>query len=207
MCVFGLDVSSFALWGHLQWGVRYDLICDLGWECASRRALCLQKPATESLGIPRPPGDIDSKPDPGDAECPCSYLQETPHWWTSSPVASLCQEADVSPVWPFTMCSTSRILVHFLKKYILLIMTLQLSQFLSFCPSSHSNPNSLWQSSTLSSCPWVIHVSSLAYPFPILFLTSPPPPAYSVLPILYYQFVLLNPYTFYPMFPRPPPNW
>ena len=26
---------------------------------------------------------------------------------------------------------------------------------------------------TLSSCPWVVHVSSLASPFPILFLTSP----------------------------------
>ena len=34
-------------------------------------------------------------------------------------------------------------------------------------------PHSLQHSSSLSSCPWVVHTSSLASPFPILFLTSP----------------------------------
>ena len=41
----------------------------------------------------------------------------------------------------------------------------------------------------LSSCPWVIHISPLATPFPILFLTSP---------FLFCtcQFAILNPCTF-----------
>ena len=59
----------------------------------------------------------------------------------------------------------------FIFKYILLIMLLQLSHFLPFiplCPVSLPHPHS-----PLGSCPWVVHVSSLASPFPILFLTSP----------------------------------
>ena len=57
----------------------------------------------------------------------------------------------------------------FFLKYILLIMLLQLSHF--FFPFSPSplNPPSLQQSTHLSSCPWVIHISSLASPIPILF--------------------------------------
>ena len=58
-------------------------------------------------------------------------------------------------------------------KYILLIMLVQLSHFLSLLypplpctPTSTSIPYLSW-------CPWVIHVSSLASPFPVLFLTSP----------------------------------
>ena len=59
------------------------------------------------------------------------------------------------------------------KKYILLIMLLQLS-YLIFSPLSSST---LYLSSQhhpppLSSCPWVVHISSLASPFPTLFLTS-----------------------------------
>ena len=40
------------------------------------------------------------------------------------------------------------------------------------CPHTPSNqlPSS---SPSLSSCPWVVHISTLASPFPILFLTSP----------------------------------
>ena len=83
-----------------------------------------------------------------------------------------------------------------LKIYILLIVLLQLSHFfplyspLSCTPLPPSFPH-------LSSRPWVIHMSSLASPFPILFLTSPclfstyhlcflfplPFPASSLLPI------------------------
>ena len=37
-------------------------------------------------------------------------------------------------------------------------------------PCTPNPPSSLLP---LSSCPWVIHISSLASPFPILFLTSP----------------------------------
>ena len=51
----------------------------------------------------------------------------------------------------------------------------------------------------LSSCPWVIHISSLASPFPILFLTSP-------CLFVTYWCVLLNPCTFSPIFPDAPPQ-
>ena len=53
-------------------------------------------------------------------------------------------------------------------KYILLIMLLQFSHF--FSPLF---PSALHHPPTLSSCPWVVHVSSLVSPFPILLLTSP----------------------------------
>ena len=55
-------------------------------------------------------------------------------------------------------------------KYTLLVMLLQWSHFFPLYPSalhlpSHQHPPSL------SSCPWVIHISTLASPFPKLFLT------------------------------------
>ena len=61
----------------------------------------------------------------------------------------------------------------FLKKYIyLLIMLLQLSHFPPFTPlhPAHPFPPTF---PPYNSCPWVIHISSLASTFPILFLTSP----------------------------------
>ena len=58
-------------------------------------------------------------------------------------------------------------------KYILLIMVLQLSQFFPLYPSSTLHPSTLQHSPFLSSCPWVVHISSLTSLFPILFLTSP----------------------------------
>ena len=53
-------------------------------------------------------------------------------------------------------------------------MLLQLSQFFSplYSPLPCTPPPSSIPPS-LSLCPWVIHISSLASPFPILFLTSP----------------------------------
>ena len=42
--------------------------------------------------------------------------------------------------------------------------------FLPLCPVPLLPPAF---STPLSSCPWVVHISSLASPFPILFLTSP----------------------------------
>ncbi|KAF6109847.1 hypothetical protein HJG60_011038 [Phyllostomus discolor] len=59
-------------------------------------------------------------------------------------------------------------------EYILLIMLLQLSHFPPLFPSIlHPPPASISPPSPqLSSCPWVIHMSSLASTFPILFLTS-----------------------------------
>ena len=75
-------------------------------------------------------------------------------------------------------------------KYILLIMLLQFSQVLPLYPPSTLHP----QTSSilpLSSCPWVVHTSSLSSLFPILFLTSPH---------LFYAYQL---YFFFPV-PFPP---
>ena len=57
-------------------------------------------------------------------------------------------------------------------KIYLLIMLLQLSHFPPFTPlhPAHPLPPTF---PPYSSCPWVIHVSSLASPFPILYLPSP----------------------------------
>ena len=64
------------------------------------------------------------------------------------------------------------IFVLLLNIYILLIMLLQLSHFPPLFPSTLHIPFPPAFSVPLSSCPWAIHVSSLASPFPILFLTS-----------------------------------
>ena len=58
------------------------------------------------------------------------------------------------------------------KKIYLLIMLLQLSHFPPFtpCHPDHPLPPTF---PPYSSCPWVIHISSLASMFPILFLPSP----------------------------------
>ena len=42
--------------------------------------------------------------------------------------------------------------------------------FITLCPVSPTLPSAF---SHLSSCPWVVHISSLASPFPILFLIFP----------------------------------
>ena len=49
----------------------------------------------------------------------------------------------------------------------------------------------------LSSCPWVVHISSLASPFPVLYFTSP-------LSIFYLLFMLLISCTFSPILSPPP---
>ena len=72
--------------------------------------------------------------------------------------------------------------------YILLIMLLQLSQFLLLCPPPPNIPFSLRQSPHHCSCPWVMPVSLLATPFPIVYLTS-------LWLFCNYLFVLLNPLT------------
>ena len=63
-------------------------------------------------------------------------------------------------------------LLYLFLKYILLIMLLQLSQSFLLCPPL---PGTLIPSSNppLSSCQWVMHGSSLVFPFPVLFLTFP----------------------------------
>ena len=61
-------------------------------------------------------------------------------------------------------------------KYILLIVLLQLSHFF---PTFYSPLPCTWLPLAfpppLTSCPWVVHISSLTSKFPILFLTSPCP--------------------------------
>ena len=59
-------------------------------------------------------------------------------------------------------------LAVFLKIYILLIVLLQLSHFPPFIPLHPPHPLSP-TFTAFSSCPWVVHVSSLASTFPILF--------------------------------------
>ena len=85
-------------------------------------------------------------------------------------------------------------------KYILLIMLLQLSNLI-FSPVSPSAlqppPSSI--PLHLSSCPWVVHISSLVSPFPILFLTPPRHLFYA------YQLCFLFPVPF-PHSPPPPPH-
>ena len=77
-------------------------------------------------------------------------------------------------------------------------MLLQLSRFSPFAPL-HPVPPIPSSNTHLSSCPWVVHISSLAAPFPILFLIAT---------CLFhtYQFVLLNPCAFFPILPLPFPN-
>ena len=52
-----------------------------------------------------------------------------------------------------------------------LIILSQLSQFFPFCACPHSSPLPS-SNPPISSCPWVMCVSSLASPFPILFFRS-----------------------------------
>ena len=67
------------------------------------------------------------------------------------------------------------------------------------CPAPPSTSIPSTNSLSLSSCPWVMHISSLASPFPTLYLTYP---------CLFctYQFVLLIPCTFSLFSPLPLPT-
>ena len=78
-------------------------------------------------------------------------------------------------------------------------MLLQLSCFFPFCSPPPSTPYSLRQSPHPYSCPWVMCVSSLAAPYPILCSTSP---------WLFCNclFVLLNPLTSSPTHQHPLPS-
>ena len=80
-------------------------------------------------------------------------------------------------------------------KYVLLIMLSQLSHFFSspLSPSVLHTPFHQ-HSLPLSSCPWVLHTSSLASPFPILFLPS-----------LYFVLTIYASYSLY-LFPHSSPS-
>ena len=70
----------------------------------------------------------------------------------------------------------SRLTVHlafiFLKMYFTDYAITIVPFFLPFIPLHPAPPLPSAFPIPLSSCPWVIHISSLASPFPILFLTS-----------------------------------
>ena len=66
-------------------------------------------------------------------------------------------------------------------------MLLELSHFFSPLYSPQPCTSLPPASPDLSSCPWVIHISSLAFPFPLLFLTSP---VYSVPNYAFYSLYL-----------------
>ena len=73
-------------------------------------------------------------------------------------------------------------------------MLLQLSHFfLHFIPL-HPAPPPTSIPPPLSLCPWVLHISSLASPFPILFLT----PTLYFVPTIYASFFLYIPSVIFP---------
>ena len=82
--------------------------------------------------------------------------------------------------------------------YILLIMLLQLSQFFPLYRLHPAPCTPLGNPPHHCSCPWVMHISALATPFPILYFASP-------WLFCNYLFVLLNPLTSSPI-PQHPPS-
>ena len=78
-------------------------------------------------------------------------------------------------------------------------MLLQLSQFLPLCPPPPTIPHSYRPSPYHCSCPWVMRISSLATPFPILYFPSP-------WLFCNYLFVPFNPLTSSPIPPHPLPS-
>ena len=91
------------------------------------------------------------------------------------------------------------LLTFIVLKYILLIMLLQLSPFFSpHYPPPFRTILLTLQHHPHSSRPWVVHISSLASPFPILFLTFPC--LFST-----YHLCFLFPVPFLPVLPFPSP--
>ena len=92
-----------------------------------------------------------------------SRSHNKPHRETFPTVSfQICQNSGIC-------CPYYRFLIHLID-YAITVDPLFLSPLFPFAlysPSHQHSPN------PLTSCPWVVHVSSLASPFPILFLTSP----------------------------------
>ena len=92
------------------------------------------------------------------------------------------------------------LVIFFFFNCILLTMLLQLSQLFPTLPTSTpSLPYYLRESSHHCPCPWLMCISSLVTPFPILYFTSP-------WLFCNYLFVLLNPLTSSPIPPHPLPS-
>ena len=97
------------------------------------------------------------------------------------------------------MASKSAINFCLFLNYIYWLCYYSCPNFPPFSPLHSAAPNSLRQSLHHCSCPWVMCISPLATPFPILNLTCP-------WLFCNYLFVLLNPLTSLPMPPHPPSN-
>ena len=128
------------------------------------------------------------QPSPADAATKlliaCGFQQVVKgHTWTASDIVlhqlqTILEQSPKGDPSKQTLNSADMILIllffiiFFYKKYNLLIILLQLSYFspLYSCRLAHHLPPAFPH---LSSCPWVVHIHSLASPFPILFLTSP----------------------------------
>ena len=82
------------------------------------------------------------------------------------------QHVMLSVVWILAMLNVcSCILLLFFKVYFIDCAITVVQIFLPLSPSTQYPPS--LQQYPLSSCLWVMHISSLASPFPILFLISP----------------------------------
>ena len=136
--------------------------------------------------------------------CP-SWADKTLHCFLNAHVITSCLVFEkvfivinyyVDSVPSFQLCLFS-LISTFIILYTLLIMLLQLSWFFPHCPPLPSTPHSLRQSLHHCSHPWIMHIGSVATPFPIL---------YFPFPWLFcnYLFVLLNPLTSPPIFPTLP---
>ena len=97
----------------------------------------------------------------------CSVLCRYPFWTPSLSFPSQYWLPTIS-----LGCKLLFFYYYYYFKYILLGTLLQLSHFPPFIPLHpvHPLPPTF---PAFSSCPWIIYISSLASPFPILFLTSP----------------------------------
>ena len=78
-------------------------------------------------------------------------------------------------------------------------MLFQLFWFLPLLPLSTKPPSLSQTIPTRCSCPWVVHINSLATPFPILYFTSP-------LLFCNYLFVLLKSTPLHPFLHTPLPS-
>ena len=152
--------------------------------------------------------------------CVCVTVYVCTHRWVNVHTLCKCMYSVCTPVHTVKcayMCVCTWICIYACvngsnfqpvccKNFYLFILNIYFSDYaitvvptVSFLSPSPKHPHSLRQSTHHCSCPWVMHISSLAFPFPILFLTSP-----SL--FCTYQYVLLNPCTFPLNLPLPHSN-
>ena len=88
---------------------------------------------------------------------------------------------------------------NFLFSFLIIFYWLFYFSCSNFNPIAPLHPALLRESPQLCSCPWIVHIRSLATPFPIPYFTSP---------WLFYNLLfVLNPLTSSPIPPHAPPIW